>query len=159
MFTFNKNTVTTLRNLVIMFGIFILFLLSLTGISTALNKDRNVQILRKEAKWYINKDEYSLKYYLILREQKGNIFTYEVPLNRFNELQEETEVILRVDESYIIDNSIGDSTYEKTNNLFCMRISYFPDLIYNLNNILSSLKGLPKELEIYNTYHHVLLKD
>lgn len=53
----------------------------------------------------------------------------------------------------------GDTVKEKTNNLFCMRISYFPDLIYNLNNILSSLKGLPKELEIYNTYHHVLLKD
>ena len=53
----------------------------------------------------------------------------------------------------------GGTVKEKTNNLFCMRISYFPDLIYNLNNILFSLKKLPKELEIYNTHHNVLLNN
>ena len=53
----------------------------------------------------------------------------------------------------------GGTVKEKTNNLFCMRIIYFPDLIYNLNNILFSLKKLPKELEIYNTHHNVLLNN
>ena len=115
MITINDNLWKVCKLFSIFSIIASLFIVVGTGLSTEINKDRNVQILRKEAKWYINKDEYSIKYYIILREQNGNIFTYEVPLTRFNELQEEAEIVIKVTDGYIIDNSIGECSYTKFN--------------------------------------------
>lgn len=143
MSTINDNLWKVCRVFSIFSIVASLFIVAGTGLSTEINKERSTYILRKDSKWHIDKDGYySIKYYLILKEQNGNVFQYEIPYDRLSSLHPAEQIVINVTDGYVIDNSIGECSYSKFNSkIFTTCFIMFMSSLIFLGIYYTSKKG------------------